>query len=86
MNAGDGTYIEHQLQRRQDTPSLYGGDYEKVKFKVTFYGDKMLRFTVSTAIQKRLSSKVCHVFVTHVSIQSFTKMEVRSKTINLQWD
>lgn len=45
VNAGDGTYIEHQLQRRQDTPSLYGGDYEKVKFKVTFYGDKMLRFT-----------------------------------------
>ncbi len=48
INAGDGTYTEHQLRRRQGSPSLYGGDIEDVQFKLVYYGDKMLRFTVST--------------------------------------
>lgn len=47
FTAGDGTYIEHQLRRRQDTPSLYGADIDNVQFKIVYYGDKMLRFTVS---------------------------------------
>ncbi|XP_046463507.1 sucrase-isomaltase, intestinal-like isoform X2 [Daphnia pulex] len=45
INSGDGTYIQHQLRRRQGNPSLYGGDIEDVQFKLVYYGDTMLRFT-----------------------------------------
>jgi hypothetical protein len=48
INSGDGTYIQHQIRRRQGNPSLYGGDIEDVQFKLVYYGDTMLRFTVST--------------------------------------
>lgn len=48
INSGDGTYIQHQLRRRQGNPSLHGGDIEDVQFKLVYYGEKMLRFTVST--------------------------------------
>lgn len=49
----DGSGLSTELRRRRqsdgtEVPSLYGGDIDQVVFKVTYYDDHMLRFTVST--------------------------------------